>query len=169
MSNTTRTGYHGITYVIPCSARKAAAAAPARDLYTGAMFRHSLAAAEALARWDRAQGHEARILVLSALHGLVTLDQVIAPYDRKMGDAGAVTPARLAGQAWQLGLRADGDGWAASPAVYSLCPAAYYDVLSDALQRLGVYPQDCYEATCGVGDQRHVNTVCRWDDVPAVA
>jgi hypothetical protein len=166
---TSRAAYAGITYVVPCSARKAAAPAPARDLYTGAMFTHSLAAAEALARWDRQQGREARILVLSARHGLVTLDQVIAPYDRKIGDPGSVTPARLAGQAWQLGLRADGDGWARSPEVYSLCPAAYYDVLSSALQRLGVYPQDCYEGTAGIGDQRHVNTVCGWDTTPAAA
>lgn len=150
-----------ITYVIPCSARKAAAPAAARDLYTGAMFRHSLAAAEALARWDREQGNDTRILVMSARHGLVTLDTELAPYDCKMGEPGSVTPARLAGQAWQLGIRHDGDR---PTQVYALCPAAYYDVLSGALRRLDVYPQDVYEATAGIGEQRHVNTVCRWDD-----
>jgi hypothetical protein len=158
-----------ITYVIPCSARKAAAPAPARDLYTGPMFTHTLAAAEALARWDREQGHETRILVLSARHGLVPLDAELAPYDCKLGDPGTVSAARLAGQAWKLGIRAGGGPWARSPQVYALCPAAYYGLLSDALQRLDVYPQDCYEATQGIGEQRHVNTIAASWDTPADA
>ena len=47
-------------YVIPCGAEKQDKAAPARDLYTGSMFKHTLAAA--LAQGDR-------VLVMSAKHG----------------------------------------------------------------------------------------------------
>ena len=141
-----------ITYVIPCSARKAGRPMAARDLYAGQMTRHTLANAEALAQIDRDAGRPARVLVLSALHGLIDPDQVIAPYDCKMGAPGSITPALLAGQAWKLGIRNGSD-------VYALLPRAYYDVLDDALRRLDVYTQDVYEACAGIGDQRHVNAL----------
>jgi hypothetical protein len=144
--------YDGITYFIPCSARKGTRPAAARDLYTGPMFRHTLACAEANAALDRAAGNPARILILSARHGLVGLDDELAPYDTKMGGPGSVTPALLAGQAWQHGIRNGSD-------VYALLPAAYYGLLDDALKRLDVYLQDVYEATAGIGEQRHVNAV----------
>jgi hypothetical protein len=44
------------------------------------------------------------VVVLSALHGLVPLDQVLEPYELRMGQPGSVTPARLAEQARALGL-----------------------------------------------------------------
>lgn len=46
-----------------------------------------------------------RIRVLSALHGIVPLHQVIAPSNLRLGDHGSITPARLATQAHKLWLR----------------------------------------------------------------
>lgn len=131
-----------VTMVIPCGGAKLDRPAAARDLYTGQMFRHTLAAAQAEA--DAIGG---RVLILSAEHGLITLDTVIAPYDRKMGQAGSVTPDTIAAQALALGI-----DWGAS--VYALLPAAYYRPLDEALRA-----QDVYEATAGIGDQRHVNAI----------
>lgn len=71
--------------VIACSAAKAltidssaSRSLPARDLYTGDLFKLSLAAAERLCR---------RVVILSALHGVVTLDQQLGWYDRKLPTA----------------------------------------------------------------------------------
>jgi len=140
------TAYTGITYVIPCGAAKLDAPAPARDLYTGAMFRHTLAAAEAAAEGDE----QARILILSAEHGLIGLDEIVAPYDRKMGQPGSVTAERIAAQAAALGI-----GWRAE--VDAFLPRAYFQVLDEALKTLHVYAREVYEFTAGIGEQRGVN------------
>ena len=142
--------YDGTTYVIPCGGAKVNTPAPARDLYAGQMFAHTLAAAEKAAAWDRSQGIPARVLILSALHGLVELDTVLAPYDVKMGDPQSVTPAVLAAQATALGL-----GWGSE--VYAFLPAAYFTALDTALRTLDVYPAPVYEAAPGIGYQRAVN------------
>lgn len=58
--------------LIGCTKEKLDREAPARELYQGRLFTASVAYAEAIgARW----------FVLSALHGLVDPDQLIAPYD----------------------------------------------------------------------------------------
>lgn len=74
------------TYIIPCSDAKLAHAAPARHLYTGTQFRHTLRAVEAMLEPGD------RVLVLSALHGLVALDTVLHPYEQRMGAPGSVDP-----------------------------------------------------------------------------
>jgi hypothetical protein len=61
--------------LVSCGASKLPHAAPARDLYTSPLFRKSLAYAERTC---------ARVYILSAKHGLVELDQVLAPYDVKL-------------------------------------------------------------------------------------
>ncbi len=63
--------------LISCSAQKLGHAAEARELYSSTMFRLSLAHAER---------HCAEVYVLSALHGLVELDTVLAPYNQRLGD-----------------------------------------------------------------------------------
>ena len=45
--------WQGITYIIPCAGSKLDRPAPARDLYTGTMFRHTLNAAEVNANYDK--------------------------------------------------------------------------------------------------------------------
>lgn len=61
--------------LIACSAQKLARPAPARELYCSPLFCKSLAYAA-----PRCE----RVYVLSAAHGLVGLDEVIAPYDRRL-------------------------------------------------------------------------------------
>src|SRR5258708_6437878 len=142
MTTTTTTGQ--VTCIIPCGATKLDRPAPARDLYTGPMFRHTLAAAQA--ETDAIGG---RVLVLSARHGLIDLDTVLEPYDQKMGQPGSVTPDTIAAQATALGI-----DWGAE--VYTFLPAAYYRPVDEALKTLAVYAQDVYEATARIADQRHV-------------
>jgi len=89
--------------VIPCAAAKSATPAPARSLYTSFNFAHTLGAAELEAiDTERVCGTSTTVMILSAEHGLVELDQVLAPYDTKMGQAGCVTPATIAAQLAEL-------------------------------------------------------------------
>ena len=59
--------------LVSCSASKSPESSPARELYTGTLFKESLAYAEKL--------QPDAIFILSALHGLVRPDQLIAPYN----------------------------------------------------------------------------------------
>lgn len=145
----TATQYDGITYVIPCGAGKLDHPAPARDLYTGSMFRHTLHSALTCASMD---DQPARVLILSARYGLLELDEVIAPYDLRMDQPGSITPAQLTDQAAALGI-----DWGS--AVYALLPRPYLARLDTALRTLDVYVQDVYEAAGGIGDQKHINAV----------
>ena len=63
-------------YLIACSQSKLDHAAPARDLYTGQAFKLAIKAAEAAS---------ADILILSALHGVLEPEDIIAPYDCFLG------------------------------------------------------------------------------------
>jgi len=131
-------------FVIPCSAGKADAPAPAAELYTSVFFRQALAAA-------RSEVDDDAILVLSARHGLLALTDVVAPYDTKMGDAGCVDVATLAAQAIGRGL--------VDAEVYALLPASYFARLAEALRIFDTYATPVYEATAGIGDQKHVCSV----------
>lgn len=63
--------------LITCGKDKLGCAAPARELYTGTQFRLSLQVATCLF---------GEVLVLSAKHGLVALDDVLEPYEFSMRD-----------------------------------------------------------------------------------
>jgi hypothetical protein len=86
--------------VIPCGGAKLESSAPAGELYTGAQHRLARQAGDVLAAQLGA-----RVMILSARHGLVDLDQVLAPYDVTVGDPGAVTRAQVAAQLAALGVR----------------------------------------------------------------
>ncbi len=151
--------YPGITYVIPCGGEKLDRAAPAGELYTGQMFRHALNSVRKLAGYDEAEGRgPARILILSALHGLVELHTVLEPYDLKMGRPGSVSVETLAEQALALGI-----DWGAQ--VYAFLPKAYLARLDEALRTHDVYVQDVYEGCedangrAGIGPQRRVLSI----------
>lgn len=146
----TTPGTPTVTLIIPCSRAKAGEPVPARDLYTGAMFRHTLGAALAAAGWCDACGIPARVLILSARQGLIGLDQVTGPYDTKMGGPGSVTPAAIARQARRLGVT-PGD------VVCAFLPRLYLARLDEALRGAGVTVRDMYEGARGIGEQRHVN------------
>lgn len=142
-----------ITYVVPCGAGKATLPAPARDLYTGSMFRHVFANAERCARLDEEYGRgPARVLILSAKHGLIEPDAVVAPYDLKMGGPGSVTAATIAYQAHELGIR-----W--RDEVHTMLPRQYFKVLDDALKLLYVNAQDMFHDCRGNGEQRRIASI----------
>lgn len=61
--------------LLSCSATKLPHPAPARELYRGQRFQKAL-------RWAyRKFGPGVEVAVLSAKHGLVGIDQILAPYD----------------------------------------------------------------------------------------
>lgn len=127
--------------LIPCGGEKLDHAAPAADLYTSSSFRLALAAAHDI-------DDDVTVYVLSAKHGLVTLDTTLEPYDVKMGDTDAVTADVLAEQIEYLGLdTAD---------VYGLLPSRYFTVADAAFRTAGSYISDIYEVNAGIGDQRHI-------------
>lgn len=128
--------------VIACGAAKVAHPAPAAALYTSAHFSLMLRAARRMAT---AQG--GRVLVLSALHGLVELDTVLDPYDVKMGAAGCVTAEVLAGQLVAIG----------PSAITTLLPHAYAATLDHAAELAGVGELiDLFADAPGIGYQRGV-------------
>lgn len=64
--------------LVSCGAQKLTEPAEARHLYTSPLFRLSLTYAEQ---------HCSRVYVLSAFHGLLDLDRVVAPYNRRLPTA----------------------------------------------------------------------------------
>jgi len=62
--------------LVSCGAQKLSHPAQARHLYTSTMFQMSRA-------W--AERHCSQVYVLSAFHGLVELDTLLKPYDRRLG------------------------------------------------------------------------------------
>ena len=81
----THSAYNCLTviHLLSCVSKKQRVAAPARDLYTSAWFRKARSFAEST---------EYPWFVLSAKHGLVHPDEVIAPYDLTLNSMPA--PAR---------------------------------------------------------------------------
>jgi hypothetical protein len=147
------------TYLVACSGPKLDRTAPAAELYTGTTFANTYATACQLAAADRADGEEARVLIVSARYGLVDPADVLAPYDVRMTDADAVTVEDLAVQmaARQLG------------SVYCLLPAAYWLAVWSAAEVANadddatgwIAPMDVFEAAPGVGFQRGVCRAAR--------
>lgn len=88
----------GLVVVIPCSGPKLEHPAPAGQLYTGSLHTHARKTADALT------AHGGTVLVLSALHGFLPLDQVTEPYDHTWKDPGSITVEELHAQAAELGL-----------------------------------------------------------------
>lgn len=143
-----------IWYVVPCGAEKLPHAAPAAELYTGQQFRHTLEKTQVAAGYDREDGHDVEIVIMSALHGLVRLDEMLEPYDATLPRRKKPAPeyvAMLRDQAEQLGMDWD------TAEVYALLPKPYLLALDEALREIYVYVQDVYEACTGIGDQRRVN------------
>ncbi|AYD84020.1 hypothetical protein KDW72_gp57 [Mycobacterium phage Grizzly] len=127
----------GPIVVIPCSAQKLDHAAPAGQLYTSQHFQLVYRAARKLA-----DDQGARVLILSALHGLVDPETVLDPYDVKMGDRGAIAPAAIAEQLAAIN----------PTAITTLLPRAY----RLALVRAGAVVTDLYADAAGIGYQRGV-------------
>ncbi|WP_069874803.1 DUF6884 domain-containing protein [Streptomyces malaysiensis] len=97
--------------IVACGGRKAVYADGLRkgepvigeragELYVGSYHRAARRAADVLTR----NGRAGRVLILSAKHGLVGLDQHILNYNLKAGDPGTVDGETLRRQAHELGI-----------------------------------------------------------------
>lgn len=137
------------TVVIPCAAEKADGWHAARDLYTSSNFRNTLAAAEALA-----EAEDGRVLILSALYGLVEPYERLHSYDVRMGAGheAEVTVAEIADQLVELGDVGD---------VHCLLPSAYFAKFDAAARLVGALAFDLYEGDRAIGEQRRVVRVVR--------
>lgn len=128
--------------VIACGATKLDTTAPAAELYTSAHFALMLRAARRVATQQAG-----RVLILSALHGLVELDTEIAPYDVKMGDPGSIAPDVLAHQVASI----------APSSITTLLPLAYAAALDEAAELAGAPDLvDLFAEAPGIGYQRSV-------------
>jgi hypothetical protein len=85
--------------IVACGAKKLDRPASARRLYTGSYFQACLDYALTLAKAKD-------VFIISAKYGLVGLNDVIEPYNKRLGDPFSVTEFSLATQAEQLGLLA---------------------------------------------------------------
>ncbi|MBM4568982.1 hypothetical protein GS489_00295 [Rhodococcus hoagii] len=85
--------------IVPCGATKAPTTqpVPAGELYTGTYHRLGLLAAAALTSPESTR-------ILSGKHGLLRLDDPVAPYDLRLGQPGAVTADDITRQARDQGL-----------------------------------------------------------------
>lgn len=119
--------------IVPCGGKKLDQAARAGDLYVGS---YHLACRRAADRISKKQ------LILSAKHGLVTLDTIIEPYDLRMGDPGCVSVETVREQArhWRLHTESF---------VHALGGRAYTDVVTTVWPRAKVPLAGC----AGIGEQ----------------
>jgi hypothetical protein len=126
--------------VVPCSGKKLDHAAPARELYRGTLTTMGLAAAASIA-----QAHVGTsTLILSALHGLLDPELVVAPYDLRMGDPGSVDTDTLADQLQQAG----------ATRVVALTPGTYTAALAAACEAAGLELVAPLAGSRGIGEQR---------------
>ena len=86
--------------LVACGARKTEQPSEAGSLYVGGYHRAARRAADALT----AYGTSGLILIISARHGLLDLNQVIAPYEQRLGRIGSITARTLHRQAGERGL-----------------------------------------------------------------
>ena len=123
--------------IIPCGNSKLATAAPASEFYTGSMFQDSLRTARKLFSDDR-------IYVMSAKHGIVSLDKVLEPYDVKLGMEGSIDAKTLADSLDAAGIEGT---------ITSLLPKMYDQLFTEAAA--GRFEIDHhFEGTRGIGDQK---------------
>lgn len=136
-----------VLVLIPCAAKKLAIGAPARDLYASDHFKLALRAAEA-----RAGAVGARVAILSARHGLVNLERVLAPYDCSWGDPDAIAGEQVA---THLSVQQ-------VSTIEALLPSRYLAVVQEALhiiERRGgprIELVNLYAGAAGIGYQRAV-------------
>jgi hypothetical protein len=142
-----------VLLVVACAAAKRQHPAPAAKLYCSNNFAFMLSAARCeAAETTRICGLPAGVAILSALHGLVDLDTVIAPYDLKMGQPGSCNPERVAAQ---LSARRPDQIIALLPAAYLRVLAAGIHIVNEA-GTADIELMDAFEAAPGIGYQRGV-------------
>jgi hypothetical protein len=156
MTHTPHTARSIRLVIIPCTGKKLEQPAPAADLYIGATFPASVAAARKIA------GDDGLVLILSAGRGILTLDTWLEPYDVKMGDPDAIDRYHLGIEITASQLR-NYAGAASDVEVITMLPNAYrlaferaaVIAFEDAASYVSV---NLYAGARGIGDQR---SVCR--------
>lgn len=124
--------------VIPCGGKKLTEPAPAGDLYIGSQHRLARQAADTLAR-----NLGARVLILSAKHGLLDLETVVEPYDMTIDHPNAVTAQDVAHQLIGMDART----------IIALTPKGYTNLLRG---RVGTRIEDRLAGTSGIFEQRTI-------------
>ncbi|MFJ6014499.1 DUF6884 domain-containing protein [Streptomyces sp. NPDC092952] len=129
MTSTTR------VVVIPCSGKKKDSPAPAGEMYLGSYHRACRATADALT------ADNGLVLVLSSRYGLVTLDEVLEPYEMRLRDRGAVSDLVLRAQARKLGVNTVQDVTVLAGADYVTSARSVWPHASAPLTGLGIGKQ----------------------------
>ncbi|QWF85609.1 hypothetical protein HUW46_09064 [Amycolatopsis sp. CA-230715] len=120
-------------------------------LYSSLHFQYTLRQIE-----TAASAEKARVRILSALHGLIEADAMLAPYDMSMASADSVNPANLATQLYDL------TGVGQHLEIRAFLPSAYLERLHAAAHRvrqeklIATTVYNFYANTRGIGHQRHV-------------
>lgn len=83
--------------IITCGSAKAITRSRAEKLYVGGHFKKCLA-------WAKAKVGAENVFIISAKYGLLKLDDMIEPYDLRMGQPGSVSTLVLLRQAEDLGI-----------------------------------------------------------------
>lgn len=83
--------------IIPCGNKKALEPKPAINLYEGSYFK-------ACARYALSIAPLENIRILSAKHGLLKPDQIIEPYNLRLGQENAVSVEKIREQAQEQGI-----------------------------------------------------------------
>ncbi|MGW1989618.1 DUF6884 domain-containing protein [Embleya sp. NPDC001921] len=124
----------GPVVVIPCSHGQLPRPARAADLYVGSYHRWCRATAEALT----ADG--GTVLVLSARYGLVALDgdEILKPYDQRLGHVGVLFERRLLVQARDLDVTHAHDVTVLAGAAYVDAARRVWPHATAPLARLGI-------------------------------
>lgn len=77
--------------IITCGSKKLTFPTAAQNMYIGSFFKAQL-------QWAKKHFHEDKIFILSAKYGLLKLNDVIEPYNIKMGDKGSVDLIKISQQ-----------------------------------------------------------------------
>lgn len=132
-----------VVALVSCCKPKRATSCRAAELYTSQLFTKSLAFARTYTDY---------VFIVSALHGLLALDDVIAPYDQQIGDLtreqraawGADVVAKLAGlqlfasEGWlDATMPASATREVATPALIVLAGELYANPIRVAAERRG--------------------------------
>lgn len=84
--------------IVGCGKSKLKSRSRADELYQGSLFKKRISLARTITTDDQ-------IFILSAKYGLVSVDQLIDPYELKMGQRGSITARMLSLQAKRLNIR----------------------------------------------------------------
>lgn len=133
--------------VVPCSgAKRPEPELPARERYTGQLHRLAMDAALTLTSEDR-------VRIMSARYGLLTLDQITEPYDRRVDDLNAEDLRQL--KSWVHCDAISMHHQDPDAPVVALVPGPYADVMawSPLLERKMVRP---FDGCGGIGGMRSI-------------